>query len=332
MEVRPVLGGCLCGAVRYRYEGPVGPATYCHCTDCRRVTGSAFNVGVRLEAASFRVEGGELRQFEKRGHSGALLARSFCATCGSPLFTSSPAHPQHVYVKAGSLDDPSLVNPERQIWTTSAVAWRAIDPALPADPRNREGRAGPELAPGEPGAHPASHAGQQRKVRILGVCGSLQSKSSNLSLLQTALRVAPPLAQMLLFDGLRDLPPFDPDLEASEAPAMEPVRRWRRAVAESDALLIASPEYGFSLPGSLKNAIDWLIGSGELERKVVAITAAVAAPERGRLGLQALRQTLGAVSATIVGDKPIARGAAFDTEVAELMRALVDRASRSAHT
>ena len=56
--------------------------------------------------------------------------------------------------------------------------------------------------------------------------------------------------------------------------------RWRRALAESDAVLIATPEYGFSLPGVLKNGIDWVIGSGELEGKVVAITAAVPAPER----------------------------------------------------
>ena len=72
----------------------------------------------------------------------------------------------------------------------------------------------------------------------------------------------------------------------------------RSSTLESDALLIASPEYGHSLPGSLKNAIDWVIGTGELERKVVAITAAVPGPERGRLGLQALRQTLGAVRAS----------------------------------
>jgi chromate reductase len=91
-------------------------------------------------------------------------------------------------------------------------------------------------------------------------------------------------------------------------------------------VLIASPEYGHSLPGALKNAIDWVIGSGELERKVVAITAAVPGPERGRLGLQALRQTLGAVSARIVGGEPITRGPGFEQEVAELVRALVEAA------
>jgi hypothetical protein len=84
----------------------------------------------------------------------------------------------------------------------------------------------------------------------------------------------PPGVEFVLFDGLRDLPQFNPDLEVNAEP--EHVRRWRLALEESDAVLIASPEYGLSLPGALKNGIDWVIGSGELERKVVAITASVA--------------------------------------------------------
>ena len=117
------------------------------------------------------------------------------------------------------------------------------------------------------------------------------------------------------------LPHFDSDLEARGAPA--PVEAWRKALSESDAVLIASPEYGHSLPGSLKNAIDWVIGSGELHEKPVAITAAVPAPERGRLGLRALRDTLEAVDALIVGGTPIARGPGVDQEVRNLVLALV---------
>ncbi len=129
-------------------------------------------------------------------------------------------------------------------------------------------------------------------MKILAVCGSLQAKSSNLALLQAAAASAPSSVEFVLCDGLRDLPQFNPDIEASGTP--ESVRRWRQALAECHAVLIASPEYGFSLPGALKNGIDWVIGSGELEGKVVAITAAVPGPERGRRGLQALRDTLSA--------------------------------------
>jgi hypothetical protein len=133
----PVRGGCLCGSVRYRFDGPVGLANYCHCADCRRVTGSAFNVGIRLDVNLFRIERGDVRTFTKASDSGNLVSRSFCPECGSPLFTSSPMHPEHVFVKAGSLDDPSLVRPTMRIWTDSEVAWGFIDPALPTHPRGR---------------------------------------------------------------------------------------------------------------------------------------------------------------------------------------------------
>ncbi|WP_437931387.1 NADPH-dependent FMN reductase [Sorangium sp. So ce291] len=161
-------------------------------------------------------------------------------------------------------------------------------------------------------------------MRILGICGSLQARSSNLTLLHTASAMAPEGVELVLYDGIRELPLFNPDIEASGAPPA--VGEWRRAIAASDALLIASPEYGHSLPGALKNAIDWVIGTGELERKVVGVTAATVSPERGRLGLQALRGTLGAVSARVVGGEPIARGPSFERELAALLGALVDAA------
>jgi chromate reductase, NAD(P)H dehydrogenase (quinone) len=159
-------------------------------------------------------------------------------------------------------------------------------------------------------------------MKILAVCGSLQARSGNLALLNTAARSMPPGVELVLFNGLRDLPHFNPDIEASGPP--ESVRQWRLALTESDALLIASPEYGFSLPGVLKNAIDWLIGSGQLEQKVVAITAAVDGPGRGRRGLEALRDTLCAVRATIVGGEPIPKGLGLEFQVAALVRALVE--------
>jgi NAD(P)H-dependent FMN reductase len=164
-----------------------------------------------------------------------------------------------------------------------------------------------------------------RHVRILAVSGSLQAKSQNVGLLTVAARLAPPGIEVIVFDGLRDLPHFNPDVEASGAP--ESVVRWRQALSTSDAILIASPEYAFSFPGALKNAIDWVIGTGELEGKVVGITAAVLSPERGRRGLQALRDTLSAVRATIVGGEPTQIGFAFERQVALLVEALASTAS-----
>ena len=94
-----------------------------------------------------------------------------------------------------------------------------------------------------------------------------------------------------------------PDLEAAGPPPS--VHAWRRALADGDAVLIALPEYGHSLPGALKNAIDWVIGSGELYRKVVGITAAVPHESRGLRELEALARTLGAVDAILVWNAPL---------------------------
>jgi chromate reductase, NAD(P)H dehydrogenase (quinone) len=162
-------------------------------------------------------------------------------------------------------------------------------------------------------------------VLILALNGSLQARSSNLTLLEAARAVAPAGVEVLLFDGLRELPHFNPDLEAS-AP-LPVVERWRSAVAQSDALLIASPEYGFSLPGVIKNAIEWAIGTGELEGKLIAVTASVNHTDRGRRGLGALRDALSAVSARIVGGEPIVRGPTFERDVAALVQSLVSAAS-----
>jgi NAD(P)H-dependent FMN reductase len=162
------------------------------------------------------------------------------------------------------------------------------------------------------------------RTRILAVCGSLQAKSSNRALLEVAQRAAPAGVDVVFFEELRAIPPFDVDVDAAGAP--EAVQAWRRALAASDAILIASPEYGFSLPGALKNAIDWVIGSGELERKVVGVTAAVNAEGRGRRSLEALSDALRAVSARIVGGASIVRGPAFERDVAALVAAVVAEA------
>ena len=130
-------GGCLCGALRYTYDGPIGAAAFCHCEDCRRCTGSAFNVSVALEVAHFRITSGAPKGYTKRADSGHGLTRHFCPECGSPLYTSSPRHPDRIYVKAGSLDDPGLVQPAYQSWVSSSVPWSRIEAELTAYEKGR---------------------------------------------------------------------------------------------------------------------------------------------------------------------------------------------------
>jgi len=127
--------------VLYQYSGPVGPANYCHCEDCRRCTGSAFNIGVRLEAEGFRVASGTTSGFTKRADSGSELTRHFCPQCGSPIFTSSPKHPEYVYVKGGTLDDPTVVKPTHQNWVASAVSWSEIDRDIESFTKGRDSHA-----------------------------------------------------------------------------------------------------------------------------------------------------------------------------------------------
>ena len=127
---RRVTGGCLCGGVRYEYEGELGSAGYCHCSDCRRISGSAFGVSVAAAAAEFRIVKGAPRAFTKAGDSGRPVTRYFCPDCGSPLYTLPPLHPDMVFIKAGSLDDPRLVAPNREAWTASRVSWAEIAPGL----------------------------------------------------------------------------------------------------------------------------------------------------------------------------------------------------------
>ena len=124
-------GGCLCGAVRYDYAGEIGGAGICHCQDCRRITGGAFNISIKLEKSGFTVRAGEPRAFTSQADRGSTLTRHFCGDCGSPIFTTSSAHPDRVFIKAGSLDDPGLVRPVLQAWTGSAVSWSRIDDGLP---------------------------------------------------------------------------------------------------------------------------------------------------------------------------------------------------------
>ena len=161
-------------------------------------------------------------------------------------------------------------------------------------------------------------------MRILAICGSLQSKSSNLDLLESISTSAPEGVEIVIDDNLRALPLFNIDIEAEAIPA--PVSAWRQALAECDAVLIASPEYGHSLPGALKNGIDWVIGSGELNQKVVAITAAVGHPERGRLGVRALRDTLQAIDAMIVWKELVVLGSDADGQIRGILEALVEAA------
>src|SRR2546425_6156409 len=99
-------------------------------------------------------------------------------------------------------------------------------------------------------------------MQILAVSGSLRAVSKNTAILEAARLLAPPRVEITLYTGLDTLPHFNPDLDTPDGRSgPEAVADWRAGVAQADGLLISSPEYAHGLPGTLKNALDWLVSS-----------------------------------------------------------------------
>jgi chromate reductase len=153
-------------------------------------------------------------------------------------------------------------------------------------------------------------------MRILAVSGSLRERSFNTSLLRAAVEAAPEGVELELWEGLDELPPYDEDLD-SDAP--ESVRRLRRDWAAADAILFATPEYNGSVPGGLKNAVDWA-SRPKLEGVLRNMPVAVVGASTGQFGAlwaqQDLKRVLGIAGARVVGTEiPVARAhERFDTE------------------
>jgi NAD(P)H-dependent FMN reductase len=132
-------------------------------------------------------------------------------------------------------------------------------------------------------------------IRILAISGSLRKGSSNTEVLRALARLAPAGVSVAFYEGLAGLPHFSPDLEQPELPA--PVTALRRQIGECDVLLISSPEYAHGVPGSLKNALDWLVSGFEF----VALPVALVNPSPHSVYAQAaLLETLRTMSAELV--------------------------------
>ena len=121
-------GGCLCGALRYRLQGPVRSIVHCHCRMCQKASGAPLVTWLTLPKAGFQVSRGELRPFESSDHG----QRGFCPGCGTQITFWTRHHPDDIDVTVASLDEPGKVAPERHIWTGSRISWLHLDPDLPA--------------------------------------------------------------------------------------------------------------------------------------------------------------------------------------------------------
>jgi chromate reductase len=170
-------------------------------------------------------------------------------------------------------------------------------------------------------------------VKILAVSGSLRADSHNTALLRAAIDAAPDGVEIELWEGIGDLPIYDQDLEHDPP---ESVVRLREDWAAADAILFATPEYNGSVPGGLKNAIDWA-SRPKLEAALTNQNAAVIGASTGQFGAmwaQAdLRKILGVAGARVIGDElPVTRahekldgdGRLLDGELFERLRLLLE--------
>ena len=183
-------------------------------------------------------------------------------------------------------------------------------------------------------------------MRVLAISGSLRRDSDNTKLLRAAGELLPPPAQLEFFEGLADVPPYNEDEDVDPAPPA--VQKLREAISGADAVLIASPEYNASIPGVLKNALDWAsrpFPDNAFRGKPVAVIGA-STSMFGAVWAQAeLRKVLGAIGARVIDrDLPFSTAEeAFDAQfklvsdeqrekLAEILEELVEEARRSEAT
>jgi chromate reductase, NAD(P)H dehydrogenase (quinone) len=166
-------------------------------------------------------------------------------------------------------------------------------------------------------------------INLLAISGSLREASTNTALLRAAMLLAPAGMTIRLYDGLARLPHFNPDLDVAPLPST--VADLREQVAVADGLLISSPEYARGVPGSLKNALDWLVSSDVFPGKPVAFLHASA---RGVVSQAALRLILETMSARLIDEASItvpllgtqtdARAIVDDSTMAEKIRGALE--------
>ena len=178
-------------------------------------------------------------------------------------------------------------------------------------------------------------------MRILGISGSLRRDSHNTGLLRAAAKALPPGVELELYEGLRELPPYDADFDVE--PAEPAVAGLRRAIGEADGVLIATPEFNGSLPGGLKNALDWAsrpFPENALRGKPVAVVGASTGLFGAAWAQAEARKVLGVIGADVIdGELPIGQAeSAFDddgqlldpdqrTVLADLVKVLAARAA-----
>lgn len=132
-----ITGRCHCGQITYRATLDPARVSICHCTDCQRLTGSAFRVTASVAAGDFTLTGGQPRRYLKHGDNGAARLQFFCPDCGSPIYTTGEgAEGDTIGIRAGTIDQRADLVPQSQIWCDSALPWLDRLSSLERHPRD----------------------------------------------------------------------------------------------------------------------------------------------------------------------------------------------------
>ena len=127
---------CACGALTVTIPCYSETVVVCHCDACKRRTGSAFGVGMYVDAATTTIDGA-YAGYDRITASGATFRTSFCPGCGSALFWTTERHPDAIGIAYGSFCDPALPPPIRSVWEEKAQVWATIPAVLHHFPRGR---------------------------------------------------------------------------------------------------------------------------------------------------------------------------------------------------
>jgi hypothetical protein len=123
----PITGGCLCGAVRYEISASPISSFNCHCRSCQKALGAPYLAALLVPAPALKIAG-NYKEYATIAASGHTVYRAFCPECGSTLFGRNSAFTELRPITAATLDDPSIFQPQRDIWVADAQPWDYMNP------------------------------------------------------------------------------------------------------------------------------------------------------------------------------------------------------------
>jgi chromate reductase, NAD(P)H dehydrogenase (quinone) len=169
-------------------------------------------------------------------------------------------------------------------------------------------------------------------IKILAISGSLRASSSNTNILRVLANLAPKNVSIEIYEGIGNLPYFNPEIDDNRE--LISVQDWRSQLQQADAIIFCTPEYAHGVPGVLKNALDWIVSSGEFMYKPTAVISASPSPDGGEKANASLVQTLKMMMAEIpegsilcipaVSAKLSKQGEIVDAEIEISLRSLLE--------